>query len=54
MRGGQQFPFNQTGNSITSNWWGGFGWWFFQLIAVVWLIVGVLAAAWLFKQISKK
>ena len=34
--------------------WGSFGALLFQLTAVVWLIVGVLAALWLFKQINKK
>ena len=28
--------------------------WFMFLLMVVWLVVGVLAAAWLFKQIQKK
>ena len=32
---------------------GAFGW-LFSLIWIVWLVVGVLAAVWLFKQIQKK
>lgn len=42
-----------------SNWdmgWGWFGFWAFagMLGILVWLIVGVLAAVWLWRQISKK
>lgn len=54
MRGGGQSSFNQTGNLMMWNWWGGLGSWLFQLAVIVWLIVGVLAAVWLFRQINKK
>lgn len=35
-------------------WWGGVGSWFISLLWLVWLIVGILAAIWLWKQINKK
>lgn len=54
MRGSQATPFNQSGSPMMWNWWGGFGSWLFQFTIIVWLIVGALAAVWLFKQISKK
>jgi len=34
--------------------WGGFSVLFFNLSLIVWLIVGILAAVWLFRQINKK
>lgn len=48
------------GNSMMGNWgqnpiwWGGVGSWFISLLWLVWLIVGILAAIWLWKQIIKK
>lgn len=54
MGGGQPSAFNQTGSPMMWNWWGGFGSLLFQLTIIVWLIVGVLAAVWLFRQINKK
>lgn len=54
MRGGQQSPFNQTGSPMMFDSWVGLNFWLFSLSLVVWLIVGVFAAIWLFKQISKK
>lgn len=35
MRGGQQSPFNQTGNQMMWNSWGGFNSWLFNLSLVV-------------------
>ena len=40
------------GNMMTG--WGGFGALLFNLSLIVWLIVGILAAVWLFRQINKK
>lgn len=35
--------------------WGmGAGGWFFGITWIVWLIVGILAAVWLWQQINKK
>lgn len=47
-------------NSMMGNWgqnpmwWGGVGSWLISLLWLVWLIVGILAAIWLWKQIIKK
>lgn len=41
-------------NPMMWNFWGGFDFWLFNLSLIVWLAVGILAAIWLFKQISKK
>lgn len=54
MRGGQQDPFNQTGSPMVWNSWTTLSSLLFQFTIVVWLIVGVLATVWLFRQISKK
>lgn len=49
-----------SGNSMMGNWgqnpmwWGGVGSWLISLLWLVWLIVGILAAIWLWKQIIKK
>lgn len=48
------------GNSMMGNWgnnpmgWSGFNSWLITLLWLVWLIVGILAAIWLWKQINKK
>lgn len=47
-------------NSMLGNWsqnpmaWGGLGSWIVSLLWIVWLVVGILAAVWLWKQIIKK
>ena len=52
------------GTNFNNNWnmmpWGGmmgtggFWFWIIPLGSLVWLIVGILAAVWLWKQITKK
>ena len=54
MWGGQQAPFSQTGDPMMWSFWGGFNSWLFNLSLIVWLVVGVLAAIWLFKQVGKR
>ncbi|MCL5733094.1 MAG: hypothetical protein M1334_00305 [Patescibacteria group bacterium] len=47
-------------NSMMGNWgqnpmwWGGLGSWLISLLWLVWLIVGILVAVWLWRQIVKK
>jgi len=58
MWGGWSSPSNQK-NSMMWNWgqnmmgWGGFGW-LFTLTWIVWLIVGIFLAVWLWQKINKK
>ena len=57
MMGGWSSPFTQTNNPMMNfgqnpMWWGGAGW-LFILTWVIWLVVGILAAIWLWKQIKK-
>lgn len=44
------------GEGMMMNGWGGMGasGWFFGITWIVWLIVGILAAVWLWQQINKK
>ncbi len=62
MMGGWSSPsgFNKTNNPMmmewfqNSIWWGGGGSWLIILTWIIWLVVGILAAIWLWKQITKK
>lgn len=57
--GGLVGPFNETNCSMMWNWgqnmmgWGGFGW-LFTLTWIVWLVVGIFLAIWLWQKINKK
>jgi len=50
--GNSMMGYSGWGNMMTG--WGGFIVLFFTLSLIVWLIVGILAAVWLFRQINKK
>ena len=50
--GNSMMGYGGWGNMMTG--WGGFGALLFNLSLIVWLIVGILAAVWLFRQINKK
>lgn len=52
MMGGNNFMMRNLGQGPV--WWGGVGSWLFLLFLFVWLVVGILAAIWLWKQIVKK
>jgi len=52
MKGGSNSMMGNWGQN--SAWWGGVGSWLISLLWLVWLIVGILAAIWLWKQIIKK
>lgn len=52
MMGGSNSMMGNWGQN--SMWWGGVGSWFISLLWLVWLLVGILAAIWLWKQIVKK
>ena len=54
MGGGGNPMMGYGGWGNVMNGWGNFGGLLFNLSLIVWLIVGILAGIWLFKQISKK
>lgn len=53
MGGNKNFMMGKWGQNPLVG-WGGVGSWFIILLWLVWLIVGILAAAWLWKQITRK